>query len=221
MKPPTRSSFGEGLECTVSRIGNDYRNQCTETGFCEADLDRIAEMGIKTLRFPVLLETIAPQSFDDADWSWHDRHLGRLRELGIRVIATLCHHGSGPTYTDLLDPGFADILSRHARRVAERYPWIEDFTPVNEPLTTARFNCLYGHWYPHRKDNAAFLRGLVNQCKAMILCMAEIHKLNANRPADPDRRPRPRLFDGIAGLAGALREQSPLVEFRSVMRPRR
>ncbi len=167
-----------GMECTVSRIGDEYRNQCTETGFCEADLDRIADLGIRTLRFPVLLETIAPVSFDEADWSWHDRHLGRLRELGIRVIATLCHHGSGPAYTDLLDPGFADILARHARRVAERYPWIGDFTPVNEPLTTARFSCLYGHWYPHRKNNADFLRALVNQCRATILCMEEIRKLD-------------------------------------------
>ena len=37
----------------------------------------------------------------------------------------------------------------YAAKVAERYPWIDIWTPVNEPLTTARFSCLYGHWYPH------------------------------------------------------------------------
>ena len=46
------------------------------------------------------------------------------------------------------------VASPRARRlrraVAERYPWVEDYTPVNEPLTTARFSGLYGHWYPAR-----------------------------------------------------------------------
>ena len=60
----------------------------------------------------------------------------------------LVHHGSGPAGTDLLDEGFAEGLARFARAVAERFPWVEDWTPVNEPLTTARFSALYGHWYP-------------------------------------------------------------------------
>ena len=44
------------------------------------------------------------------------------------------------------------LLAQHAENVARRYPWLEMFTPVNEPLTTARFSGLYGHWYPHRHD---------------------------------------------------------------------
>ena len=28
-------------------------------------------------------------------------------------------------------------------------PHITNYTPVNEPLTTARFSGLYGAWYPH------------------------------------------------------------------------
>jgi dTDP-4-dehydrorhamnose reductase len=166
-----------GIECTVTRIGEEFRNQCTDTGFDEGDLERIAALGIKTIRFPVLLETISPDRFEEADWSWHDRTLGKLRDLGMNVIATLCHHGGGPRYTNLLDPEFPALLARHARRVAERYPWISDYTPVNEPLTTARFCCLYGHWYPHHRSHADFLRAVVNQCRATVLAMEEIRNI--------------------------------------------
>ena len=38
-----------------------------------------------------------------------------------------------------------------------------DWTPVNEPLTTARFSGLYGIWYPHASNEGAFWRALANQ----------------------------------------------------------
>jgi dTDP-4-dehydrorhamnose reductase len=168
-----------GLECTVARIGDGFRDQSRETGHAERieDLDAIAALGVRTLRYPVIWETIAPEHPDEADWRWHDERLLRLRELGIRVIATLCHHGSGPRYTNLLDPAFPELLARHAARVAERYPWIDLYTPVNEPLTTARFSALYGHWYPHQRDYGAFLRALVNECRATVLAMRAIRTL--------------------------------------------
>jgi dTDP-4-dehydrorhamnose reductase len=168
-----------GLECTVVRLGDDFRNQIAETGHSErgADLDAIAALGIKTLRYPVLWETIAPDHPDQSDWRWHDERLGRLRELGVAPVAGLVHHGSGPRYTDLLDPAFPELLARHAERVAKRYPWIELFIPVNEPLTTARFSALYGHWYPHARDTSAMLRALVTQCRAVALSMQAIRRV--------------------------------------------
>jgi dTDP-4-dehydrorhamnose reductase len=171
-----------GLECTVVRLGDRFRDQCVATGHRDRihDLDRIAELGIKTLRYPILWETVAPDSPDEAEWSWHDERLAHLRDLGIRVIATLCHHGSGPVYTNLLDPAFPDLLAKHAQRVAQRYPWIELYTPVNEPLTTARFSALYGHWYPHLTDYGAFLRAVVNQCRATLLAMRAIRAVRGD-----------------------------------------
>ena len=168
-----------GLECTVARLENRFRNQIVETGHHDrlADLDSVAALGLRTLRYPVLWETVAPEHPDESDWRWHDERLGRMRELGIRPIAGLVHHGSGPRYTHLLDPAFPDMLARHAERTAARYPWIELFTPVNEPLTTARFSGLYGHWYPHGRDYGTFLRALVNQCRAVTLAMRAIRRI--------------------------------------------
>ena len=165
-----------GVECTIARIGERWRDQIEETGHRQrpADIDLIAALGIRTLRYPILWEAVAPERPDRLDFGWTDERLAMLRERGIRVVAGLLHHGSGPGYTNLLDPDFADKLAEYAARVAERYPWIAMWTPVNEPLTTARFSGLYGHWYPHRRDFPSFLRALVNQCRGTIEAMAAI-----------------------------------------------
>ena len=169
-----------GLECTIARVGDDFRDQLAETGHRDrpGDLDLVAGLGIRTLRYPVLWESVAPDHPDRCDFSWHDGRFAQLRALGIRPIAGLVHHGSGPRYTSLVDPAFPDLFAAYAGRVAERYPWVDLWTPVNEPLTTARFSGLYGHWYPHGHDNATYLRALYTECKATVLAMRAIRRVN-------------------------------------------
>src|SRR5947209_3004302 len=169
-----------GVECTVNRVGDRYFDQFDHSGHgCRIkDLDLFAELGIKALRYPVLWERTCPEAEDKPDWAWADERLGRLRELGTRPIVGLVHHGSGPTYTSLVDPAFPERLARFARAVAERYPWVDAYTPVNEPLTTARFSGLYGHWYPHGRDELTFARILLNECKAVALAMKTIREVN-------------------------------------------
>ncbi|MET0375841.1 MAG: dTDP-4-dehydrorhamnose reductase, partial [Rhizorhabdus sp.] len=104
------------------------------------DIDLFAELGFAAVRFPALWERVAPARPDERDWSWCDTRLARLRELAIRPILGLVHHGSGPAYTSLLDHAFATGLADYAGAAAARYPWLEEWTPVNEPLTTARFS---------------------------------------------------------------------------------
>lgn len=169
-----------GVEATTVRVGDDYFHQLDQSGHATRldDLDRFASLGIKAIRYPVLWERTAPDDPESADWSWADERLGRLRELGVRPIVGLVHHGSGPAHTSLLDPAFPEKLARYARAVAERYPWVEDYTPINEPLTTARFSALYGHWYPHRRDHRAFAQALLIQCRAVVLAMRTIREVN-------------------------------------------
>lgn len=64
------------------------------------------------------------------------------------------------------------------RLLPSRYPWVEYYTPVNEPLTTARFSGLYGLWYPHGRDRHAFARALLNQLRAVVLSMQAIRRVN-------------------------------------------
>lgn len=169
-----------GVECTVNRVGDQFIEQLDRTGHTSrlSDLNLFASLGVKALRHAVLWERIAPESLAMADWGWSDASLQRLRELSIRPIAGLVHHGSGPRSTNLLDSEFPEKLAVFARAVAERYPWVDDYTPVNEPLTTARFSGLYGHWYPHAHDDASFVRALLNQCRAVVLSMKAIREVN-------------------------------------------
>jgi len=168
-----------GVECTVNRVGDRYFDQVERTGHAarSGDLDLFAALGVRAMRYPVLWERVAPDGVERADWRWTDERLNRLRELGIRPIVGLVHHGSGPADTNLLDPAFPRKLAAFARAVAVRYPWVEDYTPVNEPLTTARFSGLYGHWYPHRRDSHAFARALLTQCTAVAQAMAAVREV--------------------------------------------
>jgi dTDP-4-dehydrorhamnose reductase len=143
-----------------------------------SDLDLIASLGIRTLRYPVTWERLAPDGcLEKADWSWIDEHMAHLRHLQVQPIVGLVHHGSGPRHTSLLDPEFPEKLAEFAAVVARRYPWVTRFTPVNEPLTTARFSGLYGHWYPHGTDEVTFARCLMTEIKGTILAMRAIREV--------------------------------------------
>ncbi|HEX8563363.1 MAG TPA: family 1 glycosylhydrolase [Flavobacterium sp.] len=169
-----------GIECTINRLKSGYKDQLEYNGHYtrEGDLEAIADLGIKTLRYPVLWEKHQPQKNQKIDFSWISKNLNKLREHGIKPIAGLVHHGSGPEYTNLLDPGFPELLAAYAKEVATKFPWLEMYTPVNEPLTTARFSGLYGHWYPHEKNDVSFVKMLLIELKATVLAMQEIRKIN-------------------------------------------
>lgn len=171
-----------GLECTVNRVRDDYFSQLDRNGHAlrACDIGRFASLGIRAIRYPILWERTAPEGIAKADWSWPDERLPALREAGVTPIAGLIHHGSGPRDTSLMDPAFPERLAEYAGAVAARYPWLEYYTPVNEPCTTARFAGLYGVWYPHARDDRSFIEALLIQCRAVVLCMREIRKINPN-----------------------------------------
>ncbi|HEX2934289.1 MAG TPA: family 1 glycosylhydrolase [Bacteroidales bacterium] len=167
-----------GVECSVVRIKNTLHDQLELSGHERriSDLQLFADSGIRTIRYPLLWEkyTAGPEPF----FQLHDHRLAKLKELGITPIAGLLHHGSGPFHTSLLDPNFPELLASYAATIAKRYPWLIYYTPVNEPLTTARFSGLYGIWYPHARDAFSFLTMFLNQIKGIIRAMEEIRKVN-------------------------------------------
>jgi dTDP-4-dehydrorhamnose reductase len=171
-----------GIECTLNRVGTRYHDQLQFSGHAGriSDIQALGSLGLRALRYPVLWETAAPRSLDDVDLGWADERLQLIRELGIEPIAGLLHHGSGPTYTSLLDPEFPEKLASYASAVARRFPWLRRFTPVNEPLTTARFSGLYGHWYPHERSDRAFVRALLNQTWGTVLAMRAVRAVNSD-----------------------------------------
>lgn len=177
-RPRPKLELWGGVEATVNRVGGLWLDQIRESGHHDRpeDLDRFAEIGVAALRQPVLWERTEPGR-GVLDWSWPDIWMERLAALGLRPIVGLVHHGSGPAWTGLADDGFAIGLAAYAAAVARRYPWVRDWTPVNEPLTTARFAGLYGHWHPHARRETVFWRILLNQIDATRLAMREIRRI--------------------------------------------
>lgn len=190
--PPQTLEIWGGAEYTCNRVGDRYFHQMELSGHSGRleDYSRFLELGIRTLRVGLLWEEYDQQK----SWKQFDDHLSCVRQLGIRPVASLLHHGSGPEHTSLLDPTFPEKLAEYAGLVAERYPWIDSYTPVNEPNTTARFSGLYGVWYPHHLSRESYLRALLNQVKGTVLSMEAIRRI----------RPDARLIqtDDVGSISG-------------------
>ena len=161
------------MECTINRVHEEYFDQYAWSGHrtrLSEDVASIASLGIKTLRTALHWEYCEATQ----DWTFFDQTMEELKRKDIVPVVGLLHHGSGPRQTDLLDPDFPGKLAAYALQVAERYPSVVQYTPVNEPNTTSRFACLYGHWYPHHRSMESYIRALVNQIKATVLSMQAI-----------------------------------------------
>lgn len=169
-----------GIECTVNRVQNNYFDQLEYAGHYkrQSDIELFADLGIKKIRYPVLWEKHKPEPETNIDWTITENSLNRLRGFGIEPIAGLVHHGSGPDFAPIESEHFAAGLAAYALRVAQKFPWLEYYTPINEPLTTARFCGLYGFWYPHLNTDKSFIRLLLNETKATVLAMQAIRTIN-------------------------------------------
>lgn len=216
-----------GMEPTINRVGDQFFDQLQRSGHLTrtGDLDLFASLGLRKLRYPLQWERFEATG----SWAQFDDKLAEMRLLGIEPIAGLLHHGSGPPHTSLLDLAFPEKLAAYALQVAQRYPWISSYTPVNEPQTTARFSGLYGHWYPHHRSMASYVRALVNQVKASILSMRAIRTVNpaaqfvhtedggriwSTRALEGDRELREhRRWLGVDLLCGCIDQHHPLFQF--------
>ena len=197
-----------GAECTINRVGNVFYDQHAYSGHrarVSSDLELFSSLGLRTLRIALHWER-----FDQlGHWDEADRMLQAMQRNSLQPIVGLVHHGSGPPHTDLLDPAFPEKLATYALNVAQRYPWITDYTPINEPQTTGRFACLYGHWYPHHRSMSSYLRSLFHQAKGIVLAMQAIRSV----------QPHARLIHTEDG--GATFASSSLQSYRQAREHRR
>ena len=220
-------------EPTIARIDAAHvRDQLAESGHDRraSDLDRLADLGIDASRFPMLWERVAPRVPHERDFAPWVARAERLRDRGVDPIVTLLHHGSGPLYTDLLDPNFPALFADYAEAAAHALPWVRRWTPINEPLTTARFAGLYGLWYPNLRNDASFARVLLNEIRATSEAMARIRALNPSAEfvltedlqrftagdAGAEHEAaflRERMFLSVELLTGAVVPGHPLFEY--------
>src|SRR4051794_13386988 len=102
-----------GIECTINRIEEKFFDQLHYSGHYNRsdDIDKIADLGIKAIRYPILWEYHQPLPEAEINWNWAERQLSTLQQRGVTPIAGLVHHGSGPKHTNLLSDSFATGLA--------------------------------------------------------------------------------------------------------------
>ena len=169
-------------EPTIARVdAHRFVDQLALTGHDRraSDVALLGSLGVDASRVPVLWERAAPDDPATIDLEWAKNRVAAVATCGIAPIVTLLHHGSGPRYTCLLDPAFPALFAAYAEAAAEAMPWVRRWTPINEPLTTARFATLYGVWHPNLRDDRAFGRAMVHQTLAQQAAMARIRAVRA------------------------------------------
>ncbi len=109
------------------------------------------------------------------DQSLVTRAMAEIRRLGLRVAVDPFHHTAiNPRFAlGYADPGFVSWAVAYVTDFAERHPWVEWYTPVNEPIATSVLYAPAGLWGPFHDDHVVFCRMVVNM--ARVACeLAEV-----------------------------------------------
>lgn len=170
--------FATGIENSIPTIQNG-RSRVDELEKCgfyknwQTDFNLLQELGIHFLRYgPPLHKTfLGPGRYD---WEFSDLTFNYLKQLDIVPIVDLCHFGVPDWIGDFQNPDFAELFAQYAQAFAERYPWVQLYTPVNEMFVCATFSGLYGWWNEQGTTDRTFVTALKHLVKANVLAMRAI-----------------------------------------------
>ena len=176
----TNFMFCTGIECSAPTIDNG-RTRIDEMELCghyerwRDDFDLVEDLGTRFLRFgPPLHRTwLGPGR---QDWEFADRTLGDLRKRDITPIVDLCHFGVPDWVGNFQNPDFPELFASYAAAFAERYHWVQLYTPVNEMFICAVFSAQFGWWNEQLASDTAFVTALKHIVKANVCAMQEILK---------------------------------------------
>ena len=100
-----------GIECTINRVGNEFKDQLAYSGHYDrpGDLAAIASLGIGTIRYPILWEKHQLTKDGPIDWRWTDGQLAELRDYGITPIAGFSASRKRPIFYKFTGPGISSF----------------------------------------------------------------------------------------------------------------
>ena len=159
--------------------GQDVLGTTRHAELWRGDLEMLDAAGISELRYPVPWHRIE-STFGTYDWQWIDGPLDLMRRLGMRPILDPLHHVSFPDWLTggFANPEFPQLYAAFVRKVAERYPWADRYTVLNEPLPTTILCAQMGVWYPHKRSDDDFVQMAINVARAICLASAELRAQN-------------------------------------------
>lgn len=155
----------------------DEMEKCKHYQYWEKDFALLREVGIEFLRYgpPYYRTHLAPGKYD---WEFSDLTFHRLRELRVTPIVDLCHFGVPDWIGNFQNKDWPALFAQYAQAVAQRYPWLRFFTPVNEIHIAATFSAQFGWWNERLSSDSAFVNALHNLAKANVLAMHSILEVN-------------------------------------------
>jgi beta-glucosidase len=176
--------FATGIENSIPTIKNgtvrmDEFEKCGHYIHWKKDFQLVKEMGITFLRYGSPLYRCFLGK-DKYDWSFTDETFSELRRLDIAPIADLCHFGVPDWIGDFQNPEFPTLFASYARAFAERFPWVQLYTPVNEMYICAAFSALHGWWNEQGTTDKTFVTALKHIVKANVLAMHAILEVRAD-----------------------------------------
>lgn len=167
-------NFVTGIECSYPKVrGVGRRDMLAETGHYQRwkeDLQLVKDLGVCMLRYGPPYHLISTGA-GRYNWEFTDQVFTEMHSLGIVPIADLLHFGLPDWLGDFQNPDFPQHFAAYAVAFAERYPWVQWYTPVNEIYLCARASTLLGHWNEAIKTHEAFVTALKHLCKASVLMM--------------------------------------------------
>jgi beta-glucosidase/6-phospho-beta-glucosidase/beta-galactosidase len=167
--------FATGIENSIPTINNgrtriDEMEKCGHYSWWKRDFELVQELGINFLRYgpPIHRVFLGDGKYD---WSFSDEVFRELRQKKITPIVDLCHFGLPDWLGNFQNPDFPQLFARYAKAFAQRYPWIQLYTPVNEMYICALFSAYYGWWNEQLTSDRSFVTALKNIVRANVLGM--------------------------------------------------
>jgi beta-glucosidase len=172
--------FATGIENSYPTIKGgrervDELEKCGHYRHWKTDFENVQEMGIRFLRYGPPLHRVFLGT-DKFDWSFADEPIADLKRRRIMPIADLCHFGVPDWIGNFQNPDFPELFAGYARAFAQRFPWIQLYTPVNEMYVCALFSARFGWWNEQLQTDRAFVTALKHIARANVLAMRAILK---------------------------------------------
>ncbi|MFC5507969.1 MULTISPECIES: family 1 glycosylhydrolase [Hyphomicrobiales] len=170
--------FATGIENSYPTINNgrtrvDEMEKCGHYKHWRTDFELLKDLDIHFLRYgpPIHKTWLGPARYD---WEFSDLTFGSLKETDVVPVVDLCHFGVPDWVGDFQNLDFPGLFAEYARAFAQRFPWVQLYTPVNEMFICATFSALYGWWNEELASDRAFVTALKHIVKANVLAMAAI-----------------------------------------------
>jgi beta-glucosidase len=170
--------FATGVENSVptidgGRVRVDEMQSCGHYRHWQRDFELVQEMGIVYLRYgpPIHTTWLGVGKYD---WEFADLTFAEIKRRNIVPIVDLCHFGVPDWIGNFQNGDFPELFAAYAQAFAERYPWVQIFTPVNEMYICATFSARYGWWNEQLSSDQAFVTAIKHIVKANVCAMRAI-----------------------------------------------